>query len=165
MSDVDGRFELEYRLPSQMFLIAGIPMGILIAIGAFVAGTSDDNSTALKVILPSLMIGGFVLFLWAARRSGTYVSRDGIVTRGMVRRTSTPWQGIQDIKITQSGSAEIAVIYDYEGRKLRLPQLNSSNVLVADEVQILRELWEKRRGPRWKPIPSVTAQINGRKRR
>ncbi|GAA1533799.1 hypothetical protein GCM10009678_15130 [Actinomadura kijaniata] len=160
--EITGADGWEYRLPRSAFIPGAIGMGVPVLAGACVAGTSDDNPPALRVLLFVLMTGGLTLFLWSAWRSGTYVSRQGIVTYGMLRRTETRWRDIQGISRKQSLSTETAVIYTRQGKELKLHQLHSRNFLVEHEVLVLRAIWEQRRGSGWKPIPEVVAEMKHR---
>lgn len=43
---------------------------------------------------------------------------------------------------------------DVEGQRIGLPYVNSRDIAsFSEEVRLLRELWEHRRGPDWTPRP------------
>ncbi|MFD0855830.1 DivIVA domain-containing protein [Actinomadura adrarensis] len=145
---VDGVWE--YRPPQTAFAVTAGTVGVIVTVGAVAAGTSDDNPPAVRVLVPLLLLGLLALFLWLLRRTGTYVSRDGIVTYGVLRRTEIRWKEIQDIKAKEITGSTVVVVRTSDGRERRLPQLDDRHYPVPDEVKALRAIWEKRRGPGWK---------------
>ncbi|MEW2357525.1 hypothetical protein [Spirillospora sp. NPDC029432] len=143
-------FGREYRADIGTFAIASV-MGFYFLVVAVILLRGEDDS-AVKILVPALLAGIIVLFLGARLWTRTCVSRDRILTRGLFRTIATPWQGIQRIEVVDGIRNRHVVIYDYRGREIVLPHLHSSEVDVEKEARALREIWEKRRGPHWKPI-------------
>ncbi|GAA4224337.1 hypothetical protein GCM10022254_03540 [Actinomadura meridiana] len=88
------------------------------------------------------------------------MSRDHVLKHGLFRTIATPWQAVQGIEIKAFPRYRFVVIYDFEGRRIYRPHLISNEVDDDKEVRVLREIREKRRGPRWKPIPEIAAKIS-----
>jgi hypothetical protein len=154
-------FRREYR--ADIGTLVGMPFvsgffSLAVAIGIV---RSESNST-VRVIVLVLLVGAFVFNLVVEIRTRTYVSRDRILRRGLFRSVATPWQAVQGIEIRRGRPRRYIVIYNFQGREIFLPHLVSNEVDVDKEVRVLREIWEQRRGPRWKPIPEVAAKISRR---
>ncbi|MFI0453511.1 hypothetical protein [Actinomadura sp. 6N118] len=154
-------YEREYRADLGAFVGTAFVMGFFFLVVA-VMTVQGENDPAVKVLIPGLLIGFLVLNLGTEMWTRTYVSRHRIVKRGLCRTIATPWRGVQGIEIESGYRTRYVVIYDDLGREIALPHLRSNEVDVEKEARALREIWEKRRGPRWKPIPDIAAKISFR---
>ncbi|XVQ16303.1 PH domain-containing protein [Spirillospora sp. CA-255316] len=152
-------FRREYRADLGTFAMAFV-LGFHVLVVTIIVWRGENNSAAVKVLVPGLLVGFIALYVGANMWARTYVSRDRILKRGLFQTVATPWQAIQGIEIERRGKNPYVVIYDYQGRRIALPHLRSSEADIDEEVRALREIWEKRRGPHWKPIPEVAARIS-----
>ncbi|MFI0446851.1 PH domain-containing protein [Actinomadura sp. 6N118] len=143
-------FRREYRADLGTFAMAFL-MGFFFLVVAIVVWRGE-NTSAVMVLMSGLLVGILVLYLGTSMWTRTYVSRDRIVKRGLFRTIATPWQAIQGIEIRRGNRRSWVVIYDCQGREIDLPHLDASETDIEKEVRVLREIWEKRRGPHWKPI-------------
>ncbi|MGP3969953.1 hypothetical protein [Streptomyces sp. 6N223] len=114
---------------------------------------------------PGLGILGHFLVRAASRRSATITTPDHIEvhTASGIRRTA--WRDIQAIEIVDAitprtrrhvpvDTGQYVAIYDHTGRRTELPHVNTTHVAsLTDELRVLRELWERLRGPDWTPRP------------
>ncbi|TYB47888.1 PH domain-containing protein [Actinomadura chibensis] len=152
-------FKREYR--ADIGTLVGMPFvwGFFFLVVAILIVRTESHS-AVKVLVLGLLVGIPLLYLGVEVRTRTYVSRDRILKRGLFRTIATPWQAIQGIETKQGPRYRYVVIYNFQGREIFLPHLISNEADVDKEVRALREIWEKRRGPRWKPIPEVAAKIS-----
>ncbi|MFI0449262.1 PH domain-containing protein [Actinomadura sp. 6N118] len=150
-------YEREYRADLGTFALAYV-FGFLFLCLLVISAARDDRS-AVDVLVPGLLVGALVLYVGCEIWRRTFVSRDRIVKRGVFRTVAIPWQGIQGIEFLPGARTYVAT-YDHRGREIVLPHLNGSEVDAEKEVRVLRETWEKRRGPHWKPVPEIAAKIS-----
>ncbi|MFB4313894.1 PH domain-containing protein [Actinomadura sp. 21ATH] len=151
-------FRREYRADPGTFVGTAFLMGVFFTVVTVIV-VRAENHPAIKVLVPGLLIGIAALRLGTEMRTRTCVSRDRILKRGLWRTTATPWQAIQGIETRRGFRNSHVVIRDCQGREIWLPHLGSSEVDVDKEARVLREIWEKRRGSRWEPIPDVTTSL------
>jgi hypothetical protein len=141
----DGSYIREYRLGNLPTLLPIVlPAGAFIVLAAWFAATDDGNNFVARIVFPPVAIGAWLFFIvWAQPRSGTLVSADGIATRGVIRRTWTAWPDVQGIEVRRhSSGVSVGVIYDRNGRALKLNHLNTRRVAaVKEEVRALRKVW------------------------
>jgi hypothetical protein len=120
---------------------------------------------------PSLMIfaaAAIVLALVWGARVATVVRADYIGRRGLLGTKKIPWRDVQDIRIEanvakyvkDSAPKELAMVYRTNGRRMTLIHLNQKNLngfhlVLADEVEKIRNRWLERRGADWRPVPKV----------
>lgn len=91
----------------------------------------------------------------SAKRNATITTPDHIEIRALFGGTEQiAWEDIEEIEIRGSTKKAQAVVIHIPGRHISLPHVNSRDIdSFSEEVQLLRGLWESRRGPDWSPPP------------
>jgi hypothetical protein len=101
------------------------------------------------------VVASVVLGYASAKRNATITTPDHIEIRTLFGGTERiAWQDVKEIGTKGSTkTAQVAEIH-INGRQIGLPHVNSRDIdSFPEEVQLLRELWESRRGPDWSPPP------------
>ncbi|MFC5153549.1 PH domain-containing protein [Streptomyces amakusaensis] len=144
----------EYRLKAGRMWLALVWVSAP-CIGVLVALLGDDDvPTWLKLLVAAFFLGLVGRLRFALRRGGTFADARGIEVRGYFRRTRFSWAQIQDIRARPNPAADrnrlapayFADVHHHNGKRTRLPWLDSAHVDVSREVAALRTLWERNRG-------------------
>ncbi|GAB3012183.1 hypothetical protein GCM10023080_093780 [Streptomyces pseudoechinosporeus] len=135
-----------------VWLFGGIIFGMGLLANLFVMVEHGDGS--VLGMLFSLAVVASVAFGYAStKRSATITTPDYIEVRTLFGTRQTAWGDIQEIGTKGSKKmAQRVVIYDSSGRQIGLPFVNPRDITsFSEEVRVLRGLWERLRGPDWRP--------------
>ena len=165
-----------YKAPAGVLTVAvvgltvgyvGIQSGILASDPGAVVGWSA--SLPLLALFASLLC-------WVFRRA-TLVGDEAVGVRGLAGTRWIPWADAQVVAIERNGSAWMSsgapesqmVVYDWLGRRRRLPNLDEINLrhrMLSDVAREIVARWQQGRGPEWAPDPEVSRMAAvGRRRR
>lgn len=131
--------------------------GLLLVIGA-------DAPAAVAIPFCAAALGLFLLTFCVVR--GVTIVDDAGITIRWLRTRRLLWPDVIAVEVEHNAPVSAqrkrpvmgAVVYHRDGRRLMLPDVIDSRGLVAHrEVQVIREVWERRRGEEWTPRPEVTA--------
>lgn len=147
--------------------------GYTIISAALVLRLVSQGAPTVVTVPVALLFVWLLVFLGVAlRKGGTIVHEDGLTIRGLGSPRSVPWPEVQGIEIklnpgggTRGTPREWVIVYVSTGKRYLLPQLNDRNGYVLEyEVSNMRELWTRRRGDDWAPLPAVAAAIDYHRR-
>ncbi|MFH9855574.1 hypothetical protein ACH4NV_13500 [Streptomyces althioticus] len=151
----------------------GFAVGFLIPAGALLIGAALtvvlDVESPLWVTV-SVITVVVLLAVWVAAaygRAATILYEDHIQIRTAFGTRRVAWQDVQEIRNERNPAADqhdlpkrVMLLYDRDGRRIGLPHLSEWAVDSLDaELEVLREIWIRRRGETWAPIPEVTAKL------
>ncbi|MFC4562489.1 hypothetical protein ACFO4E_11555 [Nocardiopsis mangrovi] len=176
----DGGEVRRYRAPVAMsvFVTVFFGGGAVAVLGPLFTA---DMPLALALALTALVAPPAGLTMVVFWRSSTTAGPDAVVVRRL-RARRTAWQDVQAIEI-ENGPARaaaagtrgrerpggIVVVYDRGGGTTTLPHVGyGRGGSVSEEAAALRRMWERRRGPDWRPLPvaeAAMAKAEARKRR
>jgi hypothetical protein len=136
-----------------VWLFFGLIFGMGLLAQLFLLVAHGDGSPLMVI---NLAVVALVVFSYtSAKRSGTITTPDHIEIRSPFGGTrQIAWAEIEGIGTKgYAKTAQVAVI-DVKGQRIGLPYVNSRDIAsFSEEVRLLRELWEHRRGPDWTPRP------------
>ncbi|WP_189320260.1 PH domain-containing protein [Streptomyces flaveus] len=107
------------------------------------------------ILVNVAVVASMAFFYASAKRDATITTPDHIEIRALFGGTEQiAWEDIEEIETRGSTKKAQAVVIHIPGRHISLPHVNSRDIdSFPEEVQLLRELWESRRGPDWTPPP------------
>ncbi|WP_181790657.1 PH domain-containing protein, partial [Streptomyces phytophilus] len=130
--------------------------GLLLVIGA-------GAPAAVAIPFCAAALGLFLLTFCVVR--GVTVVDDGGITLRWLRTRRLAWPDVLAVELEHNAPASAerkrpvmgVVVYHRDGRRLTLPNVIDSRGLAAHrEAQVIRGIWERRRGADWTPRPEVT---------
>jgi Bacterial PH domain len=150
-----------YRAPvaQGVFVTVFFGIGGLSVLGPFF---TEGAPVVLLLGAVTVLAPVTVLLPVAVWYSATIVARDHLLVRRLFRTRRIAWCDVQGIEIEGNPAAVVeetqpkglVAIYDRRGRRITLPGLQDRGGLsVHEEVRAMRELWERRRGADWAPLP------------
>lgn len=163
----DHAFHREYRYPSGGWLWTALAAPAAAGVLLVVRLVLDEDVPAFVPVAVGALFAALILFaVRAGTGSATIVDGDRITIRNAFSSHATPWPDVQGIEIEINPGAGrgapdlIVVLYDAEGRRRILPQLNEKNLPdLEGEVEALREVWMLRRGEDWAPVGKAADKI------
>lgn len=163
----DHAFHREYRYPSGGWLWTALAAPAAAGVLLVVRLALDEDVPAFVPVAVGALFAALILFaVRAGTGSATIVDGDRITIRNAFSSHATPWPDVQGIEIEINPGAGrgapdlIVVLYDAEGRRRILPQLNEKNLPdLEGEVEALREVWMLRRGEDWAPVGKAADKI------
>jgi hypothetical protein len=165
-----------YKAPTWVLAMAVVGLALCyVSLQSGLLASDPDAVLGWSVSLPLLAL--FALLLcWIFRRA-TLVSDEGIGVRRLAGTRWIPWAGIQVIAIERNVNAWMSsgapkqqmVVYDGQGQRRRLPNLDDMNLRYRRLSDVAREIvaqWQQGRGPEWAADPEVSRIASlGRRRR
>ncbi|WP_255945465.1 hypothetical protein [Streptomyces odontomachi] len=150
----------------------GVPSIGLVGITAGLAQLSRQGAPPIVLFgLPVLLVLLYVALRVMVGRSITSTGSKGITVRTPLRTVQVAWPDVQAVEIhgnpATAGEARavnrtVSVYYVRDGvaRVVVLPHLNNRTHAALDaEVERLRALWTRLRGPGWQQLPQATARL------
>ncbi|MCC4319759.1 hypothetical protein [Streptomyces malaysiensis] len=150
----------------------GLPSIGLVGITAGMAQMSRQGAPPILLFgLPVLFVLLYITMRVMAGRSITSTGGKGITVRTPLRTVHVTWSDVQAVEIhgnpATAGEARavnrtVSVYYVRDGaaRSVGLPHLNNRTHTALDaEVEQLRALWKRLRGPGWQRLPQATARL------
>ena len=157
-----------YRLARSLTKVVALVVVALVAVFAygFLKSQSDFDRYGMLFLICTLGAAGLAV-AWYFLTGATYATSDGLVTRGFRTRT-TLWSEVAAIQVEgtagQWTTSSRAVVYDTSGHRRGLPQVNDHNrINLTKEVEQLKGLWRRNRGPHWLES-SAAAAVRGARR-
>ncbi|MGW4763790.1 PH domain-containing protein [Streptomyces pseudogriseolus] len=145
-----------------------IPAGAALAAAALPFVFDEDVPPWVTISVITVIV---LLAVWVAaayRRAATILYEDHILIRTAFGTRRVAWEDVQEIRNERNPGADqhdlpkrVMVLYDRDGRRVGLPHLSEWAVDSLDEeLRVVRDLWTRRRGEGWAPLPAVTAKLN-----
>ncbi|MFI8266612.1 MULTISPECIES: PH domain-containing protein [unclassified Streptomyces] len=152
---------------STILWAAGIPTALYL----MELSTDDEPLHWLQTSLTVILTALFIYILYSAPRTFTRIDNNGISLRSNLRTRRLHWADIYDIRTVtppmpsvgeSSMPTEVVYAYKTNGRRILLPNLNSSELepeAFTRETASVRRLLENHRRPNWVADPHTETDI------
>ncbi len=152
----------EYRLARPLALRVTLVTGAaLLLAGVVFTQTESEFDHYAELFLVATLGSLGLAFAWYLLTAVTRTTDEGLTISGFRTRT-TPWSQVATIRIERGTfrltTYDVAVVYDLEGRRRVLPNVNDHNrIRVTDEVERLKDSWLRKRGRGWSASTAFSA--------
>ncbi|MFJ3304398.1 PH domain-containing protein [Streptomyces sp. NPDC086549] len=166
-TEMEREYRKQRKLPGRYVLLVVIIMGngLLQTVR-----TEDDMPPWWPAVCAALILWACAWVALSQLRARTRVTADGITRQGPVRARTWAWRDVYDIRVqpVEGGRTALhpqwpAYLYDSDGRRFMLPQLNEWQLDDPfAEVADLRTAAARHRGLTWEQRPEVEERIRRR---